>query len=243
MAEPLLAVDKLSRRFGGLTAVSEVSFELPEGSALGLIGANGAGKTTLFNCLTGFDRPTSGDVRFRGRSLLGMSRFRIVRLGLARTFQIVRPFRDLPVIANVMIPLIAAGAGATAKPQALAVLERVGLGARAGIPSGQLSEGDLKRLELARALATKPSLLLLDEPFAGLSTAEIGLLTTTIHALRAEGVSLVIVEHKIGSLLPLVDRVVALDYGMKIAEGEPAAVMREPVVVQAYLGGEVDGAH
>lgn len=238
----LLEVDRVSRRFGGLVAVNEVSMDIEEGSAVGLIGANGAGKTTLFNCLTGFDKPTSGDVRLRGKSLLKVPRHKVVRSGVARTFQIVRPFPDLPVLANVMVPLIAAGTKGSTKPEALAVLKRVGLADRAGSPSSQLSEGDLKRLEMARALATSPSLLLLDEPFAGLSRTEIELLSDTIRQLQADGVTLLVVEHKIGSLLALVDRVVAMDQGAVIADGEPEAVLRDPAVVTAYLGGGASDA-
>ena len=233
----LLEATGVTRRFGGLVAVNDVSLVVEEGSAVGLIGANGAGKTTLFNCLTGFDKPTSGDVRLRGSSLLKMPRHKVVKAGVARTFQIVRPFPDLPVAANVMVPLIAGGAKGDLKAQAVGVLARVGLADRAASPSSQLSEGDLKRLEMARALATGPSLLLLDEPFAGLSRSEIEVLSETIRRLKADGVTLVVVEHKIGSLLALVDRVVAMDQGRVIADGDPQAVMRDPAVVTAYLGG------
>ncbi len=238
----LLEADLVTRRFGGLVAVNEVSMVVEEGAAIGLIGANGAGKTTLFNCLTGFDRPTSGDVRLRGSSLLKMKRHQVVHAGVARTFQIVRPFPDLPVLANVLVPIIAAGRKGDVKGEALEVLSRVGLADRARSPATQLSEGDLKRLEMARALATRPSLLLLDEPFAGLSQSEIELLSGTIRQLRADGVTLVIVEHKIGSLIALVDRVVAMDQGRVIADGEPQAVMRDPAVVTAYLGGSAPDA-
>ena len=228
----------VTRRFGGLTAVNDVSFTVEQGAAIGLIGANGAGKTTLFNCLTGFDKPTSGDVQLRGKSLLKLPRHKVVGSGVARTFQIVKPFPDLPVLANVMVPLIVRRTKGDVKRQALEVLHRVGLEKRAASPSSQLSEGDLKRLEMARALATGPELLLLDEPFAGLSTSEIEVLSDTVRQLRADGVTLVIVEHKIGSPLALVDRVIAMDQGKVIADGEPQSVMRDPAVVTAYLGGE-----
>jgi branched-chain amino acid transport system ATP-binding protein len=217
----LLEVDAVTRRFGGLTAVNDVTFSVEQGAAVGLIGANGAGKTTLFNCLTGFDKPTSGDVRLRGRSLLKMPRHKVVRSGVARTFQIVKPFPDLPVLANVMVPLIAGGGRGDLKGRALQVLDRVGLA--------------------HRAAATGPDLLLLDEPFAGLSVGEIGVLSDTIRQLRADGTTLIVVEHKIGSLLQLVERVVAMDQGRVIADGEPQSVMRDPAVVTAYLGGGAPG--
>ena len=237
----LIEAREVTRKFGGLTAVNNVSFSVEEGAAVGLIGANGAGKTTLFNCLTGFDKPTSGDVQLRGRSLLKMPRHKVVKAGVARTFQIVKPFPDLPVLANVLVPLIVAGVKGDVKAKGVEVLSRVGLAHRAASPSSQLSEGDLKRLEMARALATSPSLLLLDEPFAGLSVQEIGVLSDTIRQLRADGTTLIVVEHKIGSLLQLVDRVIAMDQGAVIADGEPEAVMRDPAVVTAYLGGGAPG--
>ena len=235
--EILLEAHNVTRRFGGLIAVNDVSMTVERGAAVGLIGANGAGKTTLFNCLTGFDRPTSGDIRLMGKSLKKLKRHEVVRSGVARTFQIVRPFPDLPVIANVLVPLAAAGRKGDIRVEAFGVLARVGLEKRALATASQLSEGDLKRLEMARALATRPQLLLLDEPFAGLSQNEIGVLSDTIVKLREDGVTLIIVEHKIGSLLKLVERVVAMDQGKVIADGEPEAVMREEAVVTAYLGG------
>ena len=249
MAEALLDATDVTRRFGGLTAVDSVSVRLERGESVGLIGANGAGKTTFFNCLTGFDTPTSGDVRLAGESIVGKPRHEVVAAGVARTFQICKPLPDLPVLANVMVPLAAGakekkGSGRSHVPdhpdlrvRAAAVLARVGLLPRASVPATQLSEGDLKRLEMARALATEPQLLLLDEPFAGLSQSEIGVLSETIRALRKDGVTLLIVEHKIGSLLKLVDRVVAMDQGRVIAEGPPQDVVRDPAVVSAYLGG------
>ncbi len=179
-------------------------------------------------------------MRLRGKSLLKLPRHKVVGSGVARTFQIVKPFPDLPVLANVMVPLIVRRTKGDVKSEALKVLQRVGLAHRAASPSSQLSEGDLKRLEMARALATGPELLLLDEPFAGLSTQEIEVLSDTIRQLRADGVTLVIVEHKIGSLLALVERVIAMDQGEVIADGLPQAVMRDQAVVRAYLGGEPD---
>lgn len=235
MAEALLTVADVTKRFGGLTAVDHVSFTLDADETLGIIGPNGAGKTTLFHCITGFEQPTSGDVRLNGRSLVGLRPHQVVRAGVARTFQIVRPFPDLPVIANVMVPLTARGV-ADLDAEAMRILASVGLAARASLPSRLLSEGDLKRLEMARALATAPTLLMLDEPFAGLSAPEIETLSDAIRGSRATGVSLVIVEHKLRELMRLVDRVIVMDHGLTIADGPPREVMEMPTVVEAYLG-------
>lgn len=236
----ILEVERLTRRFGGLAAISDVSFAVDDGQTLGVIGPNGAGKTTMFNCISGFDTPTSGDVRLRGRSIVGERPYRVVRAGLARTFQIVRPFADMPVLANVMVPLI--GRGGDPRARAMQILHSVGLAPRAAARARTLGEGDLKRLEMARALATGPSVLLLDEPFAGLSSAEIETLSDAIREVRARGTTLVIVEHRLRELLRLVDRVVVMDHGVMLADGDPEQVMRDPRVVTAYLGGGHAGA-
>lgn len=230
-----LVVDKLTKHYAGLTAVDEVSFEVAEGEAVGVVGPNGAGKTTLFNCITGFDTPSSGKVTFAGRSVLGFRPHQIVRAGLTRTFQIVKPFPFLPVIDNVTVPLVARGVE-DVDDVARDILRRVGLYGSEMLPASNLTEGHLKRLEMARALATNPRMLLLDEPFAGLTSTEIEGLSEVIRSLHEGGTGVVIVEHRLGALLALVDRVLVLDHGSLIADGEPREVMRRREVVEAYLG-------
>ena len=242
MSEALLVVADVTRRFGGLTAVKNVSFTLAKGEITGILGPNGAGKTTLFNLVTGFIRNNSGTITFDGHPLGGLKPFRIVNLGLARTFQLTRPFVGMTVVENVVVGCLAprVRAEGPADPRARKMLERVGLGAKADLPVESLSYGDLRRLEIARELVTRPKLLLLDEPFAGLGTSEIEPLAALIRELHAaEGLTILLVEHRLREFMALVSRVIAMDFGEVIADGTPAEITRHPRVVKAYIGGPV----
>jgi branched-chain amino acid transport system ATP-binding protein len=235
----LLEVDGLTKRFGGLVAVKSVSFTLEPGEITGILGPNGAGKTTLFNLLTGFIATDAGTATFVGRSLIGLAPHRVVNLGLARTFQLCRPFRGMSVLENVSVGCLAPRVRheGHAAARARRILAQVGLEAKAEVPVDVLPYGDLRRLEIARALATRPTLLLLDEPFAGLGSNEIEPLSALIRKLHAEeGLTILIIEHKLREFMQLVRRVIAMDFGEVIAIGPPAEIVRHPRVVEAYIG-------
>ena len=250
MTQPFLQINWLIKNFGGLRAVNEVGFSMERDQILGLIGPNGSGKTTLLRLITGILKPDTGSVRFMGKEIVGRKTWDIVNMGIACTFQNMRPFRRLPIIANVMVSCLSPRAMKSGEwvkrleAKAMDALEFAGISDMAREKASTLSQGDLKRLEVARAVATEPELLLLDEPFGGLSPAETDLMAISIKRLHkggrfgrlhSEGPAMVIVEHKLQWLMKIVDRIIVLNFGTIIANGTPDEVVKDAQVIEAYL--------
>lgn len=251
MDQPFLKLDGLIKDFGGLRAISNVSFSMNRNEMVGLIGPNGAGKSTLVRLISGILKPGSGSIRFKGQNIVGLKTWDIINLGIACTFQNMRPFRRLPIIANVMVSCLSPRAmkrGEWVKrveAKAMDALEFAGISDMYLEKASTLSQGDLKRLEVARAVATEPELLLLDEPFGGLSPAETDLMGKSINRLHkggrfgrlhSEGPAMIIIEHKLQQLMKIVDRIIVLNYGEVIADGPPGEVVNNKEVIQSYLG-------
>jgi branched-chain amino acid transport system ATP-binding protein len=247
-SSPMLQVENLSKYFGGVTAVNSVSFDLAEGELLGIIGPNGSGKTTVVNCITGFVKPDSGKILYLNQNITRWAPYKIINLGIARTFQMVRPFYQLPAFKNMVIPLysprvkrLAGGKYGDRDAVALDLLEEVGFERDSFVSykvASALPQGYLKRLELAKGIALRPDLLILDELFSGLSLAEVASIVPIIEKLRFQGKTILMIEHRLKELFRIADRVIVLNFGEKIADGLPTEVLDSEEVKKAYLGSE-----
>ncbi|MEW6260667.1 MAG: ABC transporter ATP-binding protein [Thermodesulfobacteriota bacterium] len=249
---PHLEVREVTKAFGGIIALNRVSFDVTEGEIVGIIGPNGSGKTTLVNCITGFVKIGSGSIRFRGRDITDLPPHRIADLGLTRTFQIMRPFYSLPAYKNLVIPLFSPRARRTGgwrgggrlgdrNTVGIDILEEIGFERDSYVPyklTSTLPTGYLKRLELARCLALKPELIICDEVFSGLSMSEIASMVPLIEKLQMEGITLIMIEHRLRELFQVANRVMVLNFGEKLVEGSPEQVMADPRVREAYFGSE-----
>jgi branched-chain amino acid transport system ATP-binding protein len=247
-SSPMLQVENISKYFGGVKAVNSVSFDLAEGELLGIIGPNGSGKTTVVNCITGFVKPDSGKILYLNQNITRWAPYKIINLGIARTFQMVRPFYQLPAFKNMVIPLysprvrkLAGGKYGDRDAVALDLLEEVGFERDSFVSykvASALPQGYLKRLELAKGIALRPDLLILDELFSGLSLAEVASIVPIIEKLRFQGKTILMIEHRLKELFRIADRVIVLNFGEKIADGLPTEVLDSEEVKKAYLGSE-----
>jgi branched-chain amino acid transport system ATP-binding protein len=234
----ILGIDRVSKQFGGFTALSAVSIEIAEGERFGLIGPNGSGKTTLINCVAGSLRNEVGRIVFRGQEVTRLSAYRRTRLGIARSFQVPRPFASMSVLENLVVPLqyVVHLSNEKAHAEAMRILERIGLADKARTPSNSLSQVELRKLELARAMAARPRLLISDEAMAGLAGSEVDEVLKILFDLNAAGITIIMIEHIMQAVMRFSQRVVCLDAGKIICEGTPAAIVQNADVQKAYLG-------